>query len=164
MSKIVVGLDLSPSARAALQWASNYARLTGQPIQAVHAMPVPASMASVGVLGMPAPEPSDSIDEAYRREVEAVFTSVEPLPGWRLEFYVDDPGPAVIAASEDASLIVVGTHEHKGIGRLVYGSVSRYCLSHSKVPVVAVPFTTAQAVEQATVPEDAVDREATPVG
>lgn len=143
MSKIVVGLDLSPSARAALRWAADYARLTGQPVQAVHALPVPATLASVGVLGMPAPEPADSVEEGYRRDVEALFDSVDPQPGWQLEFYVDDPGPAVVAAGEGAAAIVVGTREHRGIGRLVYGSVSRYCLSHSKVPVVAVPFVAA---------------------
>lgn len=139
MSVVVVGLDLSPSSQAALQWAADYARLTGLPVLAVHAMPVPASMASVGVLGVPAPEPFDHVDAGYRQQVEAVFTSVDPLPGWRLEFYVDDPGPAVVGAREEAAVIVVGTREHTGIGRLVYGSVSRYCLSHSRVPVVAVP-------------------------
>ena len=140
MSKIVVGLDASPSSRAALVWAADYARMTGLPIQAVHAMPVPASLASVGVLGEAAPEPVESIDEDYRREIEEVFATVDPLPEWRLDFYIDDPGPAVVTASHGAALVVVGTREHRGLGRLVYGSVSRYCLSHTKVPVVAVPY------------------------
>lgn len=140
MSKIVVGLDASPSSRAALAWAANYARMTGLPVQAIHAMPVPANLASVGMLGESAPEPADSIDANYRREIEEVFASVDPLPGWRLEFYIDDPGPAVVTASEGAALVVVGTREHRGLGRLVYGSVSRYCLGHAKVPVIAVPF------------------------
>lgn len=147
MSKIVVGLDLTPSSQAALAWAADYARLTGQPVQAVHAMPVPASLASVGVLGMPAPEPADSIDAAYRRDVEEAFAAVRPEPGWRLEFYIDDPGPSVVGASDGAALIVVGTREHRGLGRLVYGSVSRYCLSHAKVPVVAVPVVARHATE-----------------
>ncbi|MFT4163702.1 MAG: universal stress protein [Microlunatus sp.] len=140
MSKIVVGLDASPSSRAALAWAADYARMTGLPIQAVHAMPVPASLASVGVLGEAVPEPADSIDGDYRREIEEVFATVDPLPEWRLDFYIDDPGPAVVTASRGAALVVVGTREHHGLGRLVYGSVSRYCLSHTKVPVVAVPY------------------------
>ncbi|BAK34642.1 hypothetical protein MLP_16280 [Microlunatus phosphovorus NM-1] len=139
MSKIVVGLDASPSSRAALAWAADYARMTGLPIQAVHAMPVPASLASVGVLGESAPEPVDSIDADYRRDIEEVFATVDPLPEWRLDFYIDDPGPAVVAASHGAALVVVGTREHRGLGRLVYGSVSRYCLGHAKVPVIAVP-------------------------
>jgi len=36
MSEIVVGLDLSPSARAALHWAAEQARATGQTLRAVH--------------------------------------------------------------------------------------------------------------------------------
>lgn len=139
MSKIVVGLDLSSAAGAALAWAADYAKLTGLPVQAVHAMPIPATLATVGVLGMGAPEAVDNIDQAYRREVEELFASVDPLPDWRLEFYLDDPGPAVVAAGAGAALIVVGTRVHRGLGRLVYGSVSRYCLSHARVPVVAVP-------------------------
>jgi len=145
MSTIVVGLDLSASSAAALRWAADFARLTGQPVLAVHAMPVSAALASVAVLGMPAPQPADDVDEVYRRDLEEMFSAVNPDPGWRLEFYIDDPGPAVVgAAAEDAAAIVVGTREHTGLGRLVYGSVSRYCLSHAKVPVVAVPVVAAR--------------------
>jgi nucleotide-binding universal stress UspA family protein len=36
MSEIVVGLDLSPSARAALDWAAEQARATGRTLRAVH--------------------------------------------------------------------------------------------------------------------------------
>ncbi|HVK35029.1 MAG TPA: universal stress protein [Microlunatus sp.] len=144
MGKIVVGVDVSPSSTAALAWAADYARLTGDTLVAVHAMPIPAALASVGVLGAPAPAPVDSLDEVYRRDVEDVFSAVHPDPDWRLEFYHDDPGPAVVGAARDAAAIVVGTHEHTGLGRLVYGSVSRYCLSHAKVPVVAVPVVAAR--------------------
>lgn len=145
MSKIVVGFDLSPSSQQALAWAAEYARLTGLPLQAVHAVPVPASVASIAVLGMPTPEPDGDIDEGYRREIVEAFEAVGTQPDWRLDFFVDDPGPAVMGASEDAAIVVMGTREHRGIGRLVYGSVSRYCLSHSKVPVVAVPYVPADA-------------------
>ena len=34
---------------------------------------------------------------------------------------------------------MVGTREHVGLGRLLTGSVSHYCLSHAGCPVVAVP-------------------------
>ena len=140
MSKIVVGFDLSPSSQQALAWAADYARLTGLPLQAVHAVNVPAAVASIAVLGMPTPEPEDEIEEGYRREITEAFQAVGTEPDWKLDFFIDDPGPAVMGASEDAAIIVMGTREHRGIGRLVYGSVSRYCLSHSKVPVVAVPY------------------------
>jgi nucleotide-binding universal stress UspA family protein len=50
-----------------------------------------------------------------------------------------DAGPAVVAESVGAALLVVGTKDHVGIGGLVSGSVSHYCLSHAQCPVVAVP-------------------------
>jgi hypothetical protein len=34
---------------------------------------------------------------------------------------------------------VVGTREHVGLGRLLVGSISHYCLTHATCPVVAVP-------------------------
>ena len=47
MSKIVVGFDLSPSSQKALAWAAEYARLTGLPLQAVHAVPVVLWLAGI---------------------------------------------------------------------------------------------------------------------
>jgi hypothetical protein len=49
------------------------------------------------------------------------------------------PGLVLAAESAGAALLVVGTKEHVGIGRLVRGSVSHYSLSHARCPVVAVP-------------------------
>jgi nucleotide-binding universal stress UspA family protein len=53
--------------------------------------------------------------------------------------------------SEEADLLVVGTGDHVGLGRLLVGSVSHYCLSHAKCPVVAVPAPrlVAEAAENA---------------
>jgi hypothetical protein len=65
--------------------------------------------------------------------------------GWTLGFVLDDPGPALVKRSEEAAMLVVGTHEHVGHARLVSGSVSRYCLSHAKCPTVIVPSTIAQS-------------------
>jgi len=41
MSSILVGLDLSPSSRAALQWAAQQARLTGRRLLPINAVPIP---------------------------------------------------------------------------------------------------------------------------
>jgi nucleotide-binding universal stress UspA family protein len=140
MSSILVGLDLSPSSRAALQWAAEQARLTGRRLFAINAVPIPPSLAPIGILGMSesAMEVSD-IDVPFREAVSAVWDSVRPELGWTLEFVLDDPGPALVTRSAEAALLVVGTHEHVGLARLVSGSVSRYCLSHAKCPTVIVP-------------------------
>lgn len=140
MSEIVVGLDLSPSARAAIRWAAEQARATGQALRAVHVTHIaPAYSMALGMgAGGMSIEPSE-VDAPYREAVSAVFDSVQPDAGWQLKFVSGEVGPSLVAESIGAALLVVGTKEHVGIGRLVYGSVSHYCLSHAQCPMVALP-------------------------
>ena len=51
--------------------------------------------------------------------------------------------------SKHAELLVVGTREHVGLGRLLVGSVSHYCLRHAACPVVAVPIPAPLETESA---------------
>jgi hypothetical protein len=97
----------------------------------------------------------ESIDVRQREADSAVWESVRPELGWTLEFVLDDPGPALLGRSNDAALLVVGTHEHVGLARLVSGSISRYCLSHAHCPTVIVP------VDSGRVDYDALSSEMT---
>jgi len=81
----------------------------------------------------------EDVDALDREAIEAVFDSAQPDAGWHLKFASGEVAPSLVAESIGASLLVVGTKEHVGIGRLVYGSVSHYCLSHAHCPMVAVP-------------------------
>ena len=148
MNEIVVGVDLSPSARAALRWAAEQAIATQQDLRAVHAVDVsPAFTMAVGMGAMAVPMHASAMDTAYRDAITAVFDSIQPEPGWRLEFYSGEAGPVLVAESVGEALLVVGTREHVGIGRLVSGSVSHHCLSHAQCPVVAVPAVRAHGAE-----------------
>jgi Universal stress protein family len=46
--RIVVGLDDTPTARAALRWAANQARLTGATVRAVHVIDWPIGIEAFG--------------------------------------------------------------------------------------------------------------------
>jgi nucleotide-binding universal stress UspA family protein len=72
-------------------------------------------------------------------DISSLFASVQPEPGWTLKCFAGDPGPVLRSQAKDADLLVVGTGEHVGLGRLLVGSVSHRCLSHATCPVVAVP-------------------------
>jgi len=93
-------------------------------------------------LGMGAaavPMDAAAIDAAYRDPIAGIFEAIRPEPNWHLRFSAGEPGPVLVAESDRAGLLVVGTKEHVGIGRLVSGSVSHYCINHAQRPVVAVP-------------------------
>jgi nucleotide-binding universal stress UspA family protein len=144
-NEIVVGLDESPSSKAALDWAAEQAKSVGAVLRAVHVLDWPSGLSSAGF-----PAPVDFMDvrpeelqDPYRQVITAVFDAVSPSPDWILQFASGDAGQVLVQQSEDVRMLVVGTREHVGFGRLLGGSVSHYCLSHAVCPVVAVPASTA---------------------
>ena len=149
VDEIVVGLDLSVPAQAALAWGAAQARRTGQTLRAIHALAPPGIYVVAG--SSPLAIPFDRVEDSYREAVKAAFAAVQPEPGWELQFMSNDPGPVLVAESRTASLLVIGTREHVGWGRLVSGSVSHFCLSHAHCPVLAVPVErrSAQAADAA---------------
>lgn len=151
LSEIVVGLDISLASQAALAWAAGQARTTGAELRAVHAvqlLPPSAMLASVGWMSVPTSLVGlDRVEQAYRDTVTAMWEMVQPEPSWRLEFYNADPGRLLVAESAHAVLLVIGTREHVGWGRILNGSISHYCLSHAVCPVLAVPPAATQAHE-----------------
>lgn len=149
VDEIVVGLDLSPSSALALHWAADQARRTGMRLRAVHALGVPPALASAGIVTYPTAVLSDRVDAAYREAVSAVWDSVDPEPEWRLQFFGDDVGPLLVRESAHAAMLVIGTREHVGFGRILMGSVSHHSLSHARCPIVAVPSVRAGRTNEA---------------
>jgi nucleotide-binding universal stress UspA family protein len=144
-NEIVVGLDESPSSKAALDWAVEQAKSAGAVLRAVHALDWPTGLSATG---FPAPVnlmdvSRDELHESYRQKITALFDAVSPRPEWILQVASGDAGEVLVQQSKDARLLVVGTREHVGLARMWSGSVSHYCLSHAECPVVAVPASTA---------------------
>ena len=67
------------------------------------------------------------------------------------------PGPTLVDASRDAAMLVVGTRVHTGISRVLFGSVSHYCLTHAQCVVVAVPTTSVAETLDVASADDLVD-------
>jgi nucleotide-binding universal stress UspA family protein len=149
-NEIVVGLSDSPESRVALEWAAEHAIRTGTVLRAVHVLDWPYGISP------PSFPRSASIDagraqereDAHRSRITAMFDAIHPRPGWLIQFAVGHSGQVLVR--QEASLLVVGTREHVGLGRLINGSVSHYCLSHSACPVVAVPMSASDTAEAAT--------------
>jgi nucleotide-binding universal stress UspA family protein len=141
-NEIVVGLDNSEPALAALRWAAAEARLSGSTVRAVHVSDWPTG---VGADGRPlvAEElvlnQGDDIESAARSTITERFKEIGPEHDWSLQFARGKTGRVLVDAARDSRLLVVGTGEHVGLGRILLGSTSHYCLGHAFCPVVAVP-------------------------
>jgi nucleotide-binding universal stress UspA family protein len=133
---IVVGLNRSPSSRAAWSWASEYSRSCGDRLRAIHVdeRPLAWARAAGGTVRGDA-----SSREAVRKEVEAIFAASLPEPDWQLDFLEGHVGKVLLEQSRNARMLVIGTREHVGMDRVVRGSVSHYCIDNAHCPVVAVP-------------------------
>jgi nucleotide-binding universal stress UspA family protein len=130
---IVVGLDDSPSGKAALRWAADYAKLTGWRLRAIHALSWPFGAGSNSERSL------RETDEAYRASITELFSAIDPHLDWQLQLAKGDAGPVLIEQSASARVLVVGTPSHVGLGRLLVGSVGHHCLRHASCPVVFVP-------------------------
>lgn len=137
---IVVGIDDSPASRAALSWAAEFARATGDRLRVIHVFsgtdgtPV---LWTNGFPPMPFVEPNSSRANS-ENHLRRMFDGIHPEPSWTLEFREGSVGAELVDLSATARLLVVGTREHRGVERIVTGSVSHYCLNHSARPVAAV--------------------------
>jgi nucleotide-binding universal stress UspA family protein len=50
-----------------------------------------------------------------------------------------EPGRSILAAADDAQLVVVGRRRLSPLDRAFVGGVSRYVLAHATCPVVVIP-------------------------
>jgi len=134
MGVIVVGVDDSAGAKAALRFALEEARFRQARLRAVHA---------IGSFGSHRPlewgdvrsvhRAAEELLEAVTREVAGEFDDVE------IERRVVDGTPAegLVDESRDADLLVVA-RGHGGFPGLLLGAVSQQCVQHAACPVVIV--------------------------
>ena len=140
---LVVGVDESTGSAEALRWAVGEAKLRNSTVRIVHAWEYP--MASISDLPIDAgtlrafeEHAEDVIDEVL---VDAVGDVQELEGSVRVERVVTRgaASEALLRASEDADLLVVGSRGRGGFKSLLLGSVSQQCAQHATCPVVIVP-------------------------
>ena len=142
---MIVGVDGSAGARAALRWAMAEARLRRTRLRVIHAwtFSYPGG-AGYGYLGESVAAfpgglstlhraAEDMIEQAIAdlaAEAEGVEIEREIVEGTAAEVLVD--------AATERDLLVVGSRGHGGFAGLLLGSVSQQCAHHARCPVVIV--------------------------
>jgi nucleotide-binding universal stress UspA family protein len=139
--RVVVGVDGSQVASAAVAFAFEEASLRGCGLTAVHAWQVPAFDA----YGW-GPVPTDpAVLDLY--EQEAMRVLAESMAGWaekypdidlRQSLVRDGAVAALVKASKGAEVVVVGSRGLGGFGSLLLGSVSHAVLHHAHSAVALI--------------------------
>jgi nucleotide-binding universal stress UspA family protein len=142
MNLIVVGVDQSEGAKAALAFAHEEARLRDATLRAVHAW----QFGYIDYTGFGGAAPAiggdiSELREAAAAALDATAREALPSPGdVKIEQRVVEgsAGAALVDESRNADLLVVGSRGHGGFAQLLLGSVSQQCAQHAACPVVIV--------------------------
>jgi nucleotide-binding universal stress UspA family protein len=142
--KVLVGYDFSAASDAALAWVNQLGEIGKFEATVLYSNWPPDEARRVGYEG-PLPLVTNPADiqknlEGDLKKRIARFLSKQKVtaivePGWGTpEGYLFE-----MASRQKIDLIVVGTHQRQGFGRVLLGSVSRAVLHHAKMSVAVVP-------------------------
>jgi nucleotide-binding universal stress UspA family protein len=133
---VVVGVDGSPSSKAALRWGARLATSLGGDLEVVTAWEYPVSF------GWSPPLPSDWSAEndaltVAQDAVDEVFGAQRP-EHLTLTAREGISSVVLIDVSRNADVLVVGSRGHGGVVGLLLGSVSAACAEKAHCPVLVV--------------------------
>ena len=142
----MVGVDGSDASHDALRWAAEEAKLRSAALVALHAWSfVPAQpIGDPGMLAVPAGDLAGQLNAENDAAQIGLDQAVEDALGAGSDVELErrlvegDAGEALVAASKDALLVVVGSHGRSGFKAALLGSVSRHVVDHAACPVVVV--------------------------
>ncbi|HTU05918.1 MAG TPA: universal stress protein [Trebonia sp.] len=131
--KVVVGVDGSLHGDAALRWALAEAEAHGGQVTAVFAWQMP-------FISNPAAFDREELEQRAKGFIVSQVSSVAPSPPVPLTPLVaeGDPAAALVKASEDADMLVVGTRGRSPFLGVFLGAVSLRCAAAARCPVTLI--------------------------
>jgi nucleotide-binding universal stress UspA family protein len=139
-SRIVAGVDGSPSSVSALRWAIRQAGLTGSEVDAVMAWHYPATAVGYGFAPAGTEQGYDFKAIAEKVLADAITNCADPASDVRVRAQVIEGNAAqvLLDAAAGADLLVVGSRGHGGFAGALLGSVSQHSVQHATCPVVVI--------------------------
>jgi nucleotide-binding universal stress UspA family protein len=138
---IVVGVDGSEGAAAAVRWAAEEARARRVPMHLVYAYSLPP-LVTTGFAPVALPLDDSHLAQEATEVVEAaaaLAASIAPGVGVTTETLRGVPAAAaLLAKTEAAATVVVGSRGKEGFAAMLLGSVAGHVATHARCPVVIV--------------------------
>jgi nucleotide-binding universal stress UspA family protein len=152
--RVVVGIDGSAGARAALAWALAEAARRGVDLEVVTAFPVDLTWADAYLLDSAHVDAIRSDTQARAEATVAEVRAEESSPadlGVQVLVVTGPPAAELVQRSAGAALLVVGSRGRGAVRSALAGSVALHCTAHARCPVVVVHPAAAPAAEPARV-------------
>lgn len=144
MSIIAVGVDDSESSHRALEWAAQEALRRGAVLQVVTAW----SWDAVEGAPLAAVDPAtmeELAEQTQSRAIAEIVDVMDPKPPVTRRIVQAAAVEALAEATQEADLLVVGTHGRGPVRSFLLGSVSLSVIKHAACPVVVMPPVTGAA-------------------
>jgi nucleotide-binding universal stress UspA family protein len=136
MARIVVGVDESEGAAAALRWAAEEGRLRNLPVTAVLAWTYLDQHRAT-----PGPFDPKYGDQEARTALDGILSEAlgtAAAEAVQREVVCDLAAPALLGVATEEDLVVVGARGRGGFRELLLGSVSQQVLHHAPCPVAVI--------------------------
>lgn len=145
---VIVGYDGSEGSALALQWAATTAVQRGRTLEVVTTWSMPPADLGMGASAL---VQQDLVDE-LRKEAQAAndegLTVAAQLGANAVgEVIAGRPASVLVHLSEDAEMVVVGSHGSGGLTGFLLGSVSRQIATHASCPTVVMRPVAADAAD-----------------
>jgi nucleotide-binding universal stress UspA family protein len=149
--RIFLGVDFSATSTAALQWVAEFKKTGPCEITVAYCDWPPEETARLGSKHVPGFGNPLEVQQVLERELREKVTPVLGTDNVTLIVQASwgrvDARLTDLATKSGADLLVVGTHQRHGLGRLGSVSVSRGLIHHSSMNVICVPAQAAKRIE-----------------
>ena len=136
----VVGVDGSECSRGAVDWATAHVTNRASSLMLVTAWQTPLTGSPAPAAPMTVPFDEEAIAGAARNtaETEVAYASSRTSVPVHAEIGHGSAAQALLEAAGSAALLVIGSRGRGGFGRLLLGSTSTQCATHSDIPVAVI--------------------------
>ena len=134
---VIVGVDGGPDSLRALEWAAEYAAAVDAPLTALTVYEIPTVYGPYAMAGWDDPA---ALEKGSREMLaETVRSTLGEHAKVEQKVVQGHPAEAIVDASRDARLVVVGCRGRGGFAGMLLGSVSQHVVPHALCPVVVLP-------------------------
>lgn len=131
---VIVGVDGSANARAAVRWAVEHA-VDGDTVTLAYVWQHPPRAADPQLTALA----DDAAPRAVLQRERAKAAQLPGAAGVKLDSNLEHGDPGICLERAGGDLLVVGARGHSGIAGLLLGSVSMHLAKRARCPVVIVP-------------------------